>query len=512
MNKVIPIARLPPEVLATIFSCYILSVDPGLTSADLLLSDPFCGNKNLIPYPWVHITHVCHDWREVALSTPSLWRTVYVGYGSCSVEATRTVLARSKHALLHLRIFVTQHPRWSTIILNTIQELSRAETFDLTTLSTFLDSHSVKIPPCAPHLRTLKIHLKSPLVLASAAQHMADFGPPNPPLLPAFLKTCRTPVLTQLSIIGYRIEWIPGTVPMSLTHLCISNAESVEDGVVKSACSDVAKVVACLHALQHLELLGTLEDLSDIIPPRPPPALKAPLPHLQTFNVSGNIRTCAHFLDHFILPLSTKISIEVRDVLNGVIANSPTISTISSVVHEISSDSTRRARLAVTPRSLAFYAASVDWPRMRIHTQYNIAGGESFLNKLCSALPLHCFSVLDLSYRHNTMSALTNLLGGLRNVETIRFNDVGAIDLITLLHGCPPSLKSVILYNIEFQDDYFDYEGDNWEGTLLSSLLRFFRGQEEAGCMVGCLTILDCPSVQQSDVELLRQSVKVIWD
>ncbi|KAJ7114031.1 hypothetical protein C8R44DRAFT_676471, partial [Mycena epipterygia] len=62
-----PVRRLPPEVLGEIFSWTLPS------ARDALLRRRF-DTKNS---PWV-LTYICGRWREVALSTPSLWSLVVI--------------------------------------------------------------------------------------------------------------------------------------------------------------------------------------------------------------------------------------------------------------------------------------------------------------------------------------------------------------------------------------------------------------------------------------------------
>lgn len=67
INKSRPggIGRLPNAILTKIFH--------------ILVDLPFVSAKTILPAPsmhWIAITHVCTHWRELALSTPSLWTHV----------------------------------------------------------------------------------------------------------------------------------------------------------------------------------------------------------------------------------------------------------------------------------------------------------------------------------------------------------------------------------------------------------------------------------------------------
>ena len=92
-----PIRTTPPEILAEIFS-YLKGdyCDKGPAYARAV---------SLFP------THVCQQWRQIALSIPSLWDSVYISGGSISesirnseVECIKTWLARAKDCPLSINL------------------------------------------------------------------------------------------------------------------------------------------------------------------------------------------------------------------------------------------------------------------------------------------------------------------------------------------------------------------------------------------------------------------------
>ncbi|KAF8218286.1 hypothetical protein K438DRAFT_1557093, partial [Mycena galopus ATCC 62051] len=56
-----PLRRIPPEVLAEIFSCTLPSVTESLRTKEYMACSP-----------WV-LSHISARWRAISLSTPSLW-------------------------------------------------------------------------------------------------------------------------------------------------------------------------------------------------------------------------------------------------------------------------------------------------------------------------------------------------------------------------------------------------------------------------------------------------------
>ena len=92
-----PIRTIPPEILTEIF--YYLKGD----YRDELPARARAGS--LLP------THVCQQWRQIALSTPSLWNNIYINGSSVSesirsseVKCIKAWLARSKNCPLSINL------------------------------------------------------------------------------------------------------------------------------------------------------------------------------------------------------------------------------------------------------------------------------------------------------------------------------------------------------------------------------------------------------------------------
>ncbi|KAI0045060.1 hypothetical protein FA95DRAFT_1456890, partial [Auriscalpium vulgare] len=88
-NTFAPVASLPPEVLAEIFTC--------LSAIDLP-SNPLAQNPWSDPhYGWLAVTFVCRHWRQIALQHARLWADIDLSHGC---DRVHTFSARAKKAAL----------------------------------------------------------------------------------------------------------------------------------------------------------------------------------------------------------------------------------------------------------------------------------------------------------------------------------------------------------------------------------------------------------------------------
>ncbi|KAI0045362.1 hypothetical protein FA95DRAFT_1521476 [Auriscalpium vulgare] len=97
LNALTPIARLPSEILAGIFSFAARAEPIVTTSRDYDRFEPggYVTSPASERMGWIKVTHVCHYWREVALAHSALWERVSFSIGP---EWTEELLARSKGA------------------------------------------------------------------------------------------------------------------------------------------------------------------------------------------------------------------------------------------------------------------------------------------------------------------------------------------------------------------------------------------------------------------------------
>ncbi|KAF8649042.1 hypothetical protein AX16_006061 [Volvariella volvacea WC 439] len=209
-NNLTPVYQLPPEVLSRIFSTYAASF-PG-------------------SYKWVPVTHVSYHWREVAISSPRLWSSIYTKYSS---EWLQEVLVRSKSSPILVSCNYKMNVGDLTEHIARIRRLSFLDISggDLHDIEQFL-SHP------APNLEKLVV----------------GCGSSNSyPLKSSAFKF--TPALQRLQLIRCPLQWDTFSCP-SLTSLTVNNLED------KLSMNQVFALLRRIPNLQTLGLCSALESHS----------------------------------------------------------------------------------------------------------------------------------------------------------------------------------------------------------------------------------------------------------
>ncbi|KAH8981805.1 hypothetical protein EDB92DRAFT_2093869 [Lactarius akahatsu] len=91
-NALAPISSLPPELFAAIFSFLRLP----LSGTTLQGMEP---DRQL---SWLHVTHVCHQWRELALNQPFFWS--HVDFTTLTPAGATEMLVRAKSVPLYFSL------------------------------------------------------------------------------------------------------------------------------------------------------------------------------------------------------------------------------------------------------------------------------------------------------------------------------------------------------------------------------------------------------------------------
>ena len=289
-NALAPVSSLPTEVIEVIF--FLLRV-PGTSSPSTLDGKP----DHLA---WLRVTHVCHQWREIARNQP-----FFCNFNTVSSAGAAEILARAKTAPLHLEAKVPSGS-WDDARFDAL----RKELQDHV-------SHIRHLELSAEHIqlnRTLN-GLTSPAptleYLSLSRQEHPDGSIDLRESIPDTLFDGSTPRLSCLELTHCAINWVSPLL-RGLKHLRIS---SLFQGPSLSIWLDG------LGEMPHLKTLALL-----YASPRAPDDAPLPshvertvtLPSLTFFEISGVTSDCGFALAHLVLPVLASLWVRVSSYLpNG---------------------------------------------------------------------------------------------------------------------------------------------------------------------------------------------------
>ncbi|KAH9033657.1 hypothetical protein EDB84DRAFT_1438202 [Lactarius hengduanensis] len=274
-NALVPVSSLPPEVIATIFSFVRLRASTTMTIG---------GNPGLLA--WLHVAHVCHRWREIALNQASFWS--HVDFTTLTSAGAAEILARAKKAPLHLEARVPIG-LWDGARFNAFEKELHSRI-----------SHVCRLAISAENFRLRKIlgRITSPaptleyLSLSNEKrQHRAL------PFIPDNIFGGITPRLSCLELCNCNINWtsplLKGLKNLQIFTLSANMRPSLEIWL------DV------LDEMPQLEML-ILHSATPTAPPFPYDVKRTvTLPFLTHLDISATARDCALALAHLKSPALT---------------------------------------------------------------------------------------------------------------------------------------------------------------------------------------------------------------
>ncbi|TFK55783.1 hypothetical protein OE88DRAFT_659235 [Heliocybe sulcata] len=213
-----PINRLPPELLAAIFSFLVVDYE-----------------ESLLLRATIPILLVCRYWRDAALGEPILWRTIY----HTPPSLTSLLLQRSKEAPLRAAFVLDNHDVRDSAH-RVMEHFNRVVEFSLIGMSDELDEILENLPEEVPFLESWNMTKKLNHELPPPSTH--------------FYKV-RAPRLRRFALRGFTCDWT-SSLFSGLTSLGVFNAMRG----TKTSPETILHILSASPQLTELSLRGVFDE------------------------------------------------------------------------------------------------------------------------------------------------------------------------------------------------------------------------------------------------------------
>lgn len=265
-NSRLPAARLPPEIVSEIFIWH----RDGHTRPESVGGT----SSTSIKTSWIHVSHVCHYWRQVALSTPQLWVYVDLRRVQAACEHIRRACSLSLRPYMlngggpptdELLELVRNHPGYITSI--TLNGTYIEQKICITTLA----------PSLAQNLRVLEI-----------------VGEKDP-TTPTPIQDISLPRLEEISLKWCIFEWT-----CVLFSSCASSLRrlTLVGGGTPRYPHNIFHVLGSMHLLKHLALSYSVRQVDA----PPDDTAVANMRSLKSLYISDYWKQCKFLYTHISIP------------------------------------------------------------------------------------------------------------------------------------------------------------------------------------------------------------------
>ena len=279
-NTLVPIARLPTEILTIIFSL--------LPSFGVIES-----SQSIAPFT---ISHVCHRWREILLKTPHLWS--HIDFTNLTPTGTAEMLARAKMAPLHLEAMTMNLSvaKFEAIKGQIRAHLHLTRHLNIAASSFRLIETLGMIDSSAPSLEQLSITNMYPSWEWENSQ----------PIIPVSLFDGMAPKLISLRLdnCGISWEWLLLKGLRDLKLFSFPRHAQTTLNIWLGALNQMTR-------LERLTLHGSIP-IHTMTPLIVEPGPTIVISSLTELDISAPLRKCMTILAHLVLPALTRLCVNVR--------------------------------------------------------------------------------------------------------------------------------------------------------------------------------------------------------
>ena len=516
------IGKLPPEVLSCIFSFHAINQpipsDPIYNPNDPFPSSP---SPTRVGLGWITVTHVCRLWRQVALSDPSLWRTIVFDLGA---EWAEEMLARSKAALIFYRRDLSFQPRISRertlddeVTLR--KHLSHVRQLVLSGNPEFLEPAVRALTTPAPHLESLELLRNAPQF-----RELCITLPPD-------MFAHKAPKLRHVTLFGCAVPW-DSSLFRDLTHLDIRVPPVVPfPRSAPAARTDLLAIPSLDRLLSILDAMPLLQVLSlgNCLPRPDSTSRLVSLRHMTKLSLEGSLSVTVAILERVSLPGSASLSLRCPDhnPVDGLLdtlmsllaahfrAPGTSISPLSTItIDEADYELSLTIMVWDTVVSLnqpQFAPSAPARLHLTLGSRYK-ALVEFLPLHICKALPLKDLQTLSITYPEAawTMAEWADICSHCPKIAHLRVGGCWAFTFTPTLaeRTIFPALVTLALQDVNF----FAFLSPECVQPLGVSLPVFLRARRAAGIPVRRVKITSCV-VARIWVESFSEVVNdIVWD
>lgn len=540
-NTFSPIARLPPEILASIF----------IHCAQSYKKNRHTGSG--VP-DWVNVSYVCRHWRDVALDCPTLWSFLFVS----SHYWTNELLARSKAAPLKVCVDseYPKQPKELNLLEKVAPQAYRIQ--DLCMRLTPREAERILslFSPPAPLLQTLRISVERSNYLGEPARASGTLFDGD------------TPALRELALINYAFPLISPTL-CGLTSLRLRDLGTS----FQPTLADLKVALSHMQDLAHLHLENALPSaLGNSAGQSFEGSEKLTFPQLSRLSIVAPFSTVILLLSHFDLPVKTEVRLRCCFEAGGedytpiypllakrfiasndqAFALAPIIrtcfietasATVGFIFSTAKRDSGRRAFSANTT-SYELGQLHEDWDhdiplKVDVVLRTSLSKDrEDLIGGICRSMPLTNLQSAQISFDIGTALSSTfwtktfGHLEELRHIKLSQANLQGLVQVLSLSPHHPlksnggnlesysdqifaPAMEELELYNVDFSKTCYGRSQGNPSNCSCSAqcLYDALSSRQAEGHSLRRVVFAECMYVRDYDVECLRElGTDVNWD
>ncbi|TFK66162.1 hypothetical protein BDN72DRAFT_844713 [Pluteus cervinus] len=279
-NHLLPIARIPPELITQIFS-FTQGRNPGEIDYKY--------------YDWTVVTQISSEWRNIAISSPELWtRMVQKGSGQLSQWAI-TSFSRSCAAplcvdLINLNLVIKGNIM--EFVFSVLSQMYRIQRLNISIM--YGDSESLEWGRLKGFLETPAPRMEGLSIRAHTRREMFP---------PFRLFGGNAPALCELSLWRFQLHW-NHSPSEHLTQLKLAGF----DMGMPIRLQDLIDVLSITEHLQDLQVADRSVVFSPVVLPQHVQEA-IPLPHLNTLSLIIDWEVCVALFSAVSIPSKTVISV-----------------------------------------------------------------------------------------------------------------------------------------------------------------------------------------------------------